>query len=122
MAQNMSRADLVEKVAEQTSMPKKDVKTVVDGFIGAITEQLNSGGKVSLTGFGTFEVRERQAREGVQAGDHRQDPDPRQQVSCLQTREGAQRPGQVRSVLTRRPAQGPSGCYGLLCPQGVPRP
>jgi len=68
MAQSMSKADLVEKVAEQTSMPKKDVKTVVDGFIGAITEQLNSGGKVSLTGFGTFEVRERQAREGVKPG------------------------------------------------------
>ena len=32
------------------------------------SNQLNSGGKVQLTGFGTFEVRERQAREGVKPG------------------------------------------------------
>jgi len=68
MAQSMSKADLIDRLAEQTGMAKKDVKTVVDGFIGTITEQLNGGGKVSLTGFGTFEVRERQAREGVKPG------------------------------------------------------
>jgi DNA-binding protein HU-beta len=68
MAQNMSKADLIDRVSEQTGMAKKDVKTAVDGFVGAITEQLNSGGKVSITGFGSFEVRERQAREGVKPG------------------------------------------------------
>lgn len=64
----MSKADLVDKVAEQTGVGKKEVKTILDGVLGVITEQLKGGGKVTLTGFGNFEVRERQARQGVKPG------------------------------------------------------
>lgn len=65
---SVSKADLVEKVAEETQMMKKDVKSVVDSLIGQVAAQLNQGNKVTLTGFGTFEVRERQARAGVRPG------------------------------------------------------
>ena len=70
MAQNetLSKSDIIDQIAGQADMAKKDVKTVVDGFLESISNQLNSGGKVQLTGFGTFEVRERQAREGVKPG------------------------------------------------------
>jgi len=67
-AKTVSKADLVDKVAEDTGMRKKDVKTVVDTMIDHISRHLNDDSKVQLTGFGTFEVRERRARTGVKPG------------------------------------------------------
>lgn len=64
----VSKADLVDLVADNTSMKKKDVKTVIDSTIEEISKRLQDGAKVQLTGFGTFEVRERQARDGVKPG------------------------------------------------------
>lgn len=67
-AKTVSKADLVDRVADETQMKKKDVKTVVDSMIDHVTKHLNGGDKVQLTGFGTFEVRERKARTGVKPG------------------------------------------------------
>lgn len=64
----VSKADLVGIVAEDTGLKKKDVKDVVDAVLDAISSNLESGAKVQLTGFGTFEVRERKARTGVKPG------------------------------------------------------
>lgn len=65
---NISKADLVKELAEQTNMGQKDVKTLVDGMLSSISSHLKSGDKVQLTGFGAFEVRERSARTGVRPG------------------------------------------------------
>jgi len=65
---NISKADLVKELAEQTSMGQKDVKALVDGMLTSISSHLKQGNKVQLTGFGTFEVRERSARTGVKPG------------------------------------------------------
>ncbi len=67
-AKTVSKADLVDKVSDETGMKKKDVKTVIDTMIDNVSKHLNSGDKVQLTGFGTFEVRERKARTGVKPG------------------------------------------------------
>ena len=64
----VSKADLIDSVAEQTGFNKREVKTVIDTVLGKITEQLNNGGRVQLSGFGAFEVRERQARTGAKPG------------------------------------------------------
>lgn len=60
----MNKTELVNAVAEQAEIPKKDaekaVKAVFDSIAGALVE----GDKVQLIGFGTFETRERQARVG----------------------------------------------------------
>lgn len=64
----VSKAQLVDSVSEKTDMKKKDVKTVVDSMIEQISMHLDSGTKVQLTGFGTFEIRERKARTGVKPG------------------------------------------------------
>ena len=64
----VSKADLVGRVADETQMKKRDVKTVIDAMIEHVTQDLNAGSKVQLTGFGTFEVRERKARTGVKPG------------------------------------------------------
>lgn len=64
----VSKADLVDLVAEETAMKKKDVKEVMDTMLDKISSHLDSNYKVQLTGFGTFEVRKRKARTGVKPG------------------------------------------------------
>ncbi len=64
----VSKADLVDLVADDTGMTKKDVKTVVDTMLTHITQHLDKNQTVQLTGFGTFEVRSRKARAGVKPG------------------------------------------------------
>ncbi|NLC72997.1 MAG: HU family DNA-binding protein [Ruminococcaceae bacterium] len=60
----MNKADLITVVAEKTGLSKKDVKCVIDATFDSITEELVSGEKVSLVGFGNFDVKERAARIG----------------------------------------------------------
>ena len=61
----MNKTDLVEVVALKTEMSKKDSEKAVKAVFEAITEALAAGDKIQLVGFGTFEVRERAARKGI---------------------------------------------------------
>lgn len=65
---NFVKADLVKELAETTGIGQKDTKEVVDGLLEHVTHHFKAGNKVQLTGFGTFEVRERSARTGVNPG------------------------------------------------------
>lgn len=67
-SKTVSKADLVTDVANESGMKKKDVKEIVDAMLGKISASLEKGEKVQLTGFGTFEVRERKSRTGVKPG------------------------------------------------------
>ena len=60
----MNRSELIAKIAEKSELSKKDAEKAVAAFIESVTEALVSGDKVQLVGFGSFEVRERAAREG----------------------------------------------------------
>jgi DNA-binding protein HU-beta len=60
----MNKSELIEKVAEKTGLTKKDSGKAVEAVISAIRAALESGDKVSLVGFGTFDVRSREARKG----------------------------------------------------------
>ncbi len=60
----MNKTDLISEVAARTGMTKKDIEKVVNAFFSTIEGTLKSGDKVQLIGFGTFEVRDRQARKG----------------------------------------------------------
>mgnify|MGYP005794412127 CR=1 FL=1 len=60
----MTKVELIAAVAEKAGLSKKDADKAVNATIEAITEGLKNDGKVQLVGFGTFEVRERAAREG----------------------------------------------------------
>lgn len=64
----LSKAELVDRVAEVTEMKKKDVKLIIDSTLDTMSNSLSEGVKVQLTGFGTFEVRQRQERQGVRPG------------------------------------------------------
>ncbi|MDD3776744.1 MAG: HU family DNA-binding protein [Actinomycetota bacterium] len=60
----MTKTELIEKVQAETGLTKKDIGAVVDSTIGSITQALVKGEKVSLVGFGTFQVSHRNARTG----------------------------------------------------------
>ena len=60
----MNKTELIAVVAENAGLTKKDTERVLNACIDAITAQLRKGGKVQLSGFGTFEVRERAERKG----------------------------------------------------------
>ncbi len=61
----MTKAELISAVAQKTQLSKKDSDKAVAAVLDVITETLAAGEKVSLVGFGTFEVKERAAREGI---------------------------------------------------------
>jgi len=61
----MNKADLVNLVAARTELTKTDVSLVVDAAIETIIDSVVEGKKVSILGFGSFEPRERSARQGL---------------------------------------------------------
>ncbi len=66
----MTKADLIAKLAEECELSQKDAKGIVEAVFGTeprsgiIANALESGEKVQITGFGTFEIRDRKARAG----------------------------------------------------------
>ncbi len=60
----MNKAELVDKVAEATGMPKKDVEEVLAGVINAVVAAVKADDKVALPGFGSFNKSHRAARQG----------------------------------------------------------
>ena len=60
----MNKTDLVNVVAAETGVDKKSVDAVVAATLDAIANALKEGDKVSLIGFGTFEVKNVAARDG----------------------------------------------------------
>ena len=60
----MNKAELITSMAEKSNLTKKDAELALKAFIESVSETLENGDKVQLVGFGTFETRERAAREG----------------------------------------------------------
>ena len=60
----MNKSELIDAVANAADLNKADASRAVDGVIGAVTEALKSGDQVTVVGFGTFLVRQREARSG----------------------------------------------------------
>ncbi|NCC30694.1 MAG: HU family DNA-binding protein [Chloroflexia bacterium] len=75
----MQKTDFIKAVAEKAGVSQKETKLVIDSALDVITEQLAKGEKVTLTGFGTFEVRHRQQREGV-------NPQTREKITIPETK------------------------------------
>ena len=60
----MTKAELVDEVADKTGLPKKQAEVVVSTVFESIVDSLKSGDKIELRGFGSFRIRERDARVG----------------------------------------------------------
>ena len=60
----MNKTELIAVVSQAAGLTKKDTERVINAAIDAITASLVEGEKVQLSGFGTFEVKDREARIG----------------------------------------------------------
>ncbi len=65
MAQSVSTSQLVDDVAERTGMSKAQSKQAITAVVEALSAHLSKGDRIQLSGLGTFEVRDRAAREAT---------------------------------------------------------
>jgi len=90
----MNKMDLINKVAEQSGLKKKDAEAAVNSVFGAIEEALAAGDKVQVIGFGTFETRKRAARSG-------RNPQTGATISIPESNVPAFKPGNRLKDLTK---------------------
>lgn len=60
----MNKSELIDAVVKETGLTKKDTEATINSFMNVVSNALAKKDKVQLVGFGTFETRERAAREG----------------------------------------------------------
>ena len=60
----MNKSELIESVASDASLSKADAQRAVEAMVNAIADSLRKGDQVTIVGFGTFLVRDRNARTG----------------------------------------------------------
>ncbi len=61
----MNKNEFIARVAENAGMKKSDADKFLDAFIATVKEAMANGDKVQFIGFGTFEVKDREAKEGI---------------------------------------------------------
>src|SRR5690606_37278367 len=84
----MNKTDLTNQVAESTGLSKKDAASAVDATFASIEGALAKGDKVSLIGFGNFEVRDRAARKG-------RNPQTGQEIDIAASKSPSFKPGKA---------------------------
>ena len=82
----MTKSELIASVSEKAGMTKKDAEKAITAVIDSITEALVNGDKVQLVGFGTFEVRNRAERTGI-------NPQTQQKIKIAATKTPAFKAG-----------------------------
>ncbi len=60
----MNKTELIDAIAKETKLSKKDSTAALNAFVDVVTKELKKKGKVQLVGFGTFETTKRAARTG----------------------------------------------------------
>ncbi|MBM3417776.1 MAG: HU family DNA-binding protein [Bacteroidetes bacterium] len=60
----MNKTELIDAIAAHSGLSKADSRRALDAFVGATTAALKKGNKISLVGFGSFDITKRQARNG----------------------------------------------------------
>ncbi len=89
-----TKSDLVEAMAEESGLPKADCERALQAFVAKVSEALGRGQSVQITGFGTFEVRDRAARKA-------RNPQTGDEIDVAATRVPAFRAGKsLRSVVS----------------------
>ena len=108
----MTKTDLIAQVAANTEMSKKSAELAVNAAFEALGKAMAEGEKITISGFGTFEIRERAERQGI-------NPRTREPITIAASRSIVLKPGKsvkdtllVVSVLPPLPAK---GCGGIFC-------
>lgn len=75
MSESVTKSDLTELLSERVGLSKRKSKATIDALTEIITESLTTGDgqKVTIHGFGTFDISHRKARKGVDPQDHSQE-------------------------------------------------
>ncbi|HGJ5865524.1 HU family DNA-binding protein [Arsenophonus nasoniae] len=60
----MNKTEVINQIAEKADLTKKDSEKALNAFIETVTETLKTGDEVQLVGFGSFQVKQRAARDG----------------------------------------------------------
>jgi nucleoid DNA-binding protein len=81
----MTKADIIDVVAQGTGLTKVETQAVIDGFLATVTYALQNGDRVDLRGFGNFKTVKRQARKA-------RNPKTQQVVHVPETRAAVFRP------------------------------
>ncbi len=90
----MTKAELIDEVAERTGASKKETTWIIDAMFGAIAAKLKKHEKVQISGFGTFEPRKRKARVG-------RNPRTQEEIKVAASWSLGFRPGkQLRSIVS----------------------
>lgn len=84
----MNKSELINAVAERSALSKKDSEAAVSAALDAITAALADGEEVRLVGFGTFEVKKREARIG-------RNPHTKEEIQIPATKVPAFKPGKA---------------------------
>ena len=61
----MNKSELIRAIANNAGLTLKDAGNAFEGFVSAITEGLNNGEKIQISGFGTFELKKKPARDAL---------------------------------------------------------
>jgi DNA-binding protein HU-beta len=61
----VNKAELISAIAEKSELTKKDSEKALNAMLDSVIAALNKGDKVQIIGFGTFEAKKRNAREGI---------------------------------------------------------
>ena len=80
----MNKAALISEIANTTKMAKTNISEVIDTFMKVVKNSLQKDEKITLAGFGTFEVRERKATVGVNPQTKEKIKIPAKKVAKLQ--------------------------------------
>lgn len=91
----MNKAELIDAMAKETSLTKKDVESVLNSFVNVVSNELAKKEKVQLVGFGTFETRERAERQGV-------NPQTKEQITIPATIAPAFKAGKALKDLVNK--------------------
>ena len=91
----MNRKELVDAIAKDADLSKKDAENALKAFIANVEKALKKGDSVQLIGFGTFEVRKRAARKG-------KNPQTGEEIKIKATKTPAFKPGKAfKDAITK---------------------
>lgn len=85
----MNKSELTRAISEKSGLSTKDSELALNSFLDVVAEELASGEKIQLVGFGTFEIRERAARTG------RNPRKPEEVISIPATKAPVFKPGKT---------------------------
>ena len=92
----MNKTELIDALAKETGVSKKDTGALLDAFVKTVTDELAKKEKVQLVGFGTFETRERAARTG-------RNPQTGAELKIAATTAPAFKPGKALKDAVNKP-------------------